>query len=394
MEVNLKRNGWHRKLQTFVFKNAPRYNSLCPYFWFTVFCAIFTFIIPIVPFIKLIKGIFWVAGWILKGINNKICIPMMNSIIRGMDDSDVITSWTAWNQSYTSADYGWKYNSQGEATGMTQEEKEDWNFWRNDFTKLPETSSRFRERSRKRFEKWKAATPDWEAQIELIKQKRRDEYKAKIQAMNIAAKERQLREYEKEKAAAEKLRIKKEKEAIYAMQNAERIAAAKKRREAIFTKIVLYTKWIAYVLVAGILSLIGYGIYKLFSWIATCNIPWTKIGSVTLIVCEIALAAAVAIAVIYLLVKLVQKCEIRPSDSKTLRAIGRFFIWIGRGLAWFGIKVLAPIGLFLYKWVILPLAAVMFGIYKVFAFIGMYLKSTKDGYCPAIIWKDDESVKE
>lgn len=54
MEITLNKNGWHRKLQEFVFRNPPRHNSLCPYFWLTVFCFIFTFMIPIVLIIRFI----------------------------------------------------------------------------------------------------------------------------------------------------------------------------------------------------------------------------------------------------------------------------------------------------------------------------------------------------
>ena len=50
MEVKLKRNGWHKKLQVWTFgDNAPNFNSLCPYFWTTVFCAMIS------PFVAVYK---------------------------------------------------------------------------------------------------------------------------------------------------------------------------------------------------------------------------------------------------------------------------------------------------------------------------------------------------
>lgn len=45
MEVNLSKNGWHYKLQRFMFgEKTPQLDSLCPYFWLTIMCV---FLIPI-----------------------------------------------------------------------------------------------------------------------------------------------------------------------------------------------------------------------------------------------------------------------------------------------------------------------------------------------------------
>lgn len=41
LKVNLSKNSWHRKLQTFTFgSDVPLYPNLCPYFWLTVACLI------------------------------------------------------------------------------------------------------------------------------------------------------------------------------------------------------------------------------------------------------------------------------------------------------------------------------------------------------------------
>jgi hypothetical protein len=74
MKVKLHKNGWHAKLQQFVLGNRkPSFNSLCPYFWTTVFCLIvspFTIIYKTVKFIfsKIWKGISFIFNKILDGV--------------------------------------------------------------------------------------------------------------------------------------------------------------------------------------------------------------------------------------------------------------------------------------------------------------------------------------
>ena len=379
MEVTLNKNGWHRKMQEFVFKDAPRYNSLCPYFWFTVFCVIFTFIIPIVPFVKLIKLIFTGAGMLLSGINNNICIPMMNSIIKGMDDSDVIKGW---------ANYATD-NFLEQRWTLTPHGEKEWKFWKEDFSKVNDTHWRVREKSISRFEKWKKITPDWEAQIEKIKVRRREEYAKLIEesrltaeANKLAKQQRQIELWERETKARERLRIK-----------AIKVKEAVAKRQKMFTKIAVYTKWIAYVVVAAIVGAIVFGIYKLFSWIASCNIPWYRIGYVTLHVIVGLICLAGALAFTFLIVKLIRKCELKPTDSKFLRWVGRRFMGLWKIIVWISLELMVPIGLFLFKWIIMPVGGFFYGIWKGLGFIVMYLKSTKDGYCPAINWKEENESK-
>jgi len=40
MQVNFNADAWHRRLQTWTFKDVPRFDNLCPYFWLTVFCLL------------------------------------------------------------------------------------------------------------------------------------------------------------------------------------------------------------------------------------------------------------------------------------------------------------------------------------------------------------------
>lgn len=55
MRIKLNRNGWHRRLQNYVF-NTPShdvhfdlFNNFCPYFWLTMFCVV------VVPFIFIFR---------------------------------------------------------------------------------------------------------------------------------------------------------------------------------------------------------------------------------------------------------------------------------------------------------------------------------------------------
>lgn len=376
MEVTLNKNGWHRKMQEFVFKDAPRYNSLCPYFWFTVFCVIFTFIIPIVPFVKVIKLIFTGAGMLLSGINNGICIPLMNSIIRGMDDSDIIKGWVNYSTD-NYLDQRWVLTSHGE---------KEWKFWKEDFANVHETHWKIKEKSAERFQKWKSITPDWEAQIEAIKAKRREEYAKLVEESRLSAIEnakakakRRAELQRREDEARERLRIK-------AIKAREAVA----KRQKMFTKIAVYTKWIAYVVVAAIVGAIGFGIYKLFTLVASCNIPWKTIGIVTLHIIVGLIATAAVLALAILITKLIKKCELKPSDSKFLRWIGRRFIGLWKIIVWISLELIVPVGLFLFKWIVMPVGGFFYGIWKGLGFIAIYLKSTKDGYCPAINWKEED----
>lgn len=51
LEVRLSKKAWHYKLQNYIWGyNQPKLYSLCPYFWFTIFCML------IVPFVVIVRG--------------------------------------------------------------------------------------------------------------------------------------------------------------------------------------------------------------------------------------------------------------------------------------------------------------------------------------------------
>lgn len=371
MEVTLKRDGWHRKLQEFVFNNPPRYNSLCPYFWFTVFCIIFTFIIPIVPIIKLIKGIGTLSVFILSWLDTNVCIPMFEAILKNMDDDQVIKNWSVY------ADHTYRHGN------LEGKDRTDWQFWRDEVTGVGKKSWKSYDKMLERFTKWKAITPNWEEKLEEIKARRKSEYEQRIADAKVLAQEKWQKEMKEEELKWIKRR-----------ETEKRAEESRIRRQAMFTKIAIYTKWLAYVLVTALAGGIGWGLYLGGKWVYL-TVQWAKVWSFIVMIAKPVglglLALGVLILLVNVLVKLIMKCEIKPSDSKTLKAIGRFFVTIGNGLYWFGEKIMLPICMFIYNWMLEPMGTFFVFIWEGLKFIGMFLKSAKDNNCPGIIWEDSKS---
>lgn len=350
MEVTLKSNGWHRKLQTFVFPNAPKYNSLCPYFWLTVFCAIFTFIIPIVPIIKLVKLFMLGTTDLFNYINKVICVSTLDAIIKKMEESDLLNSWAAYS---FEREYAMRYT-------FTNDQFNDWAFWVNDVASVQEVSSRIRKKQLKRFERWKELNPNWKEIIDNIKTQKRAEYEKRVEEAKIRREERFKQQ---EKLEMEKWRKRREEE--------EKSQKTAERRRLMFTKIAVYTKWLAYAIAAALIVAILYGAYCLYLYLITANIPWRKIGEVILVALSI-IAASYFTGLLITGSKLLRRCNLSLDESKLAKVLNK----VGQGIMW----TLT----FIYKYIIKPIG-------KLFSFIGMYIKSTKDGYCPAINWEEESN---
>lgn len=58
--IKMNKDGYHRKLQEFVFDNPPLFSNLCPYFWFTVLSAV---CFPFVLSAKGIVGLYRIAAF-------------------------------------------------------------------------------------------------------------------------------------------------------------------------------------------------------------------------------------------------------------------------------------------------------------------------------------------
>lgn len=379
MEVTLKKDGWHRKMQEFVFKNPPRYNSLCPYFWFTVFCIIATFIIPVVPIIKLIKIIGWLGAQILYYINKFVCIPLYNSTIFNMSDDDIIKDWIAFrNNDYYYSTHTW-----------TEDYYQDFSFWRNDFTNLSNLSSKQVRRMQQKFTTWKELNPDWEVKIEAIKDKHRENYKKKLEDNKV---ELELK-YKKE-VELQGIKWKKD----YDKKVSDE--AAKVRRQKMFTKIAVYTKWLAYPIVTIIVALIIYciylGLHKVYSMI-----PWLIIlhnisnffikHGIPILVHAIVIA--VLLLVIFLIFKLSIKCTINICDTAFGRGVSKPFIWLWIFIKLLATEIIIPITMFIYNWILIPIGKGIGGVGYGLVWTWKFLMATKEGYCPAIIWKDELNTK-
>lgn len=99
-QVSLKRDGWHAKLQKWVFGHVPYENNFCPFFWLTIFCILAA------PFVAsyrgAIKGFFLLLGVVsvpllvfekvFDWFDKKYCIPTFNKkvdeFVSHMSDDD------------------------------------------------------------------------------------------------------------------------------------------------------------------------------------------------------------------------------------------------------------------------------------------------------------------
>jgi len=306
MEITLNKNGFHRKLQTFCFgKNCPLYQSFCPYFWLTIFSGIITFIIPIVPLIYVIKYILMGLMWCMEGLGNAfekhICEPLMKSKALNMDKDELLMSW------------------------FSNSNWDDYNFWYYEYFDRKKLNKNSEVRSKK-FEIWKANNPNWETLLQDYKEKRR-----LFHIEQEAEKERLRNQIEEERIIEEK-----------------RNARKKQLRQQAFTSIVKYTKWLAFVIAAAVVCLIGYGAYNLYLYIADHFyldklIAGLKFAGVLISI------IGVAALIIYILAKMFKSvtckaaCFLCGREWKWLKTlgtyIGKFFIGLGNIISflWNGI---------------------------------------------------------
>lgn len=245
MDIKLKPNGWHRRLQTFVFgKDCPLYHNFCPYFWLTNFCILITFLIPIVPLVKLIilvcGGIsiaFEKAGDYFEDV---ICKPRFERSALNMDPELLLRSWTLYDEEQMNYE-DWD----GERFKLNRLFRHE--IYESDY----KLKSKKREEMRKKFEVWKTKTPNWQQIL--------DEHKAKkIVAM----------EQWKLDLAEQRVKTLKQQQ-----EDARREELAKIRRQKMFTWIVTNTKWIVYpILACGALYILYWiGIGAINLWNYTCD---------------------------------------------------------------------------------------------------------------------------
>lgn len=360
MEVKLKRNGWHQRLQKFVFKYPPTFYSFCPYFWITIFCILITFVIPIIPIWKIIKytgmGIGWLFIKIMDGFNDHICEPAFEWLVKNMPEDDILKAWTI--------DFNYNGAPQNSSDWYNSPEGTDFLFWRDDFTTIRNMGHKEREKYNLKFQVWKKNTPDWEQRIADMKI-RQKEFWLKM------AKQRELDEL----AEAEKER----KVIADRIANADKIKVKEKRKIQTMNAIIKYTKWLAYALGIGVIAAVAYGVYQLVDWIYNA-VVWYEFWPKFFWFMEWAGyflgAAIVLIAFIYALVVIFKKCAISFYDIPGTKGLVK-------GLGWFGLHVIVPpLEWFFEK----------FGLWvgSGFKFLWMYLVVMKENNCPEIIWEEEK----
>lgn len=363
MQVILNPRGWHRRLQEFVFNNPPRFQSLCPYFWFTIFCIIFTFVIPIAPLVQLVKAFFRGVVWCANWLDQNVCEPAFVKLAASMDEDSILWTWSA------STENEWYY---------PDEERNDISWWQRNM-KTRDMNWKKKEKAREKFEIWKLSTPNWEQKLAEIKEKRRL-HMEKVLEENRIENERLWKHQEEQAKKARERRAR--------MQ--ARVAKFKISKQQMFTKIAVYTKWLAWAIGAAVVALILWGLYELGIFISKV-VDWphffhelgrffTFAGNGLWYAKWIVLGILVAAFLIFLLVR--SKWCFYCSDEtarkmrRVLKAMAWPFVKFGKGVAIAVLFLIAPFVWFGRK------------VGSAFSFTFMFLKTNKDNICPAIIWEE------
>jgi hypothetical protein len=326
MEITLNKNGFHRRLQVFVFgKGVPMYQSFCPYFWLTIFCGIFTFLIPIAPMFHLVKWILCKCAvgldYLATKFDENVCEPLMQNKALKMSKHEILEG--AFNAN------DWDFDDS---------EDNNFDFWRYRYFGSSVYSSS--EVKQKKFEIWKSKNADWKEQI--------------------AAYRKELKKFWEEQEI-EKARLRNE-IAAQELKDWHKKEESKKRRQQFFTAVVKYTKWLVYVIAAAVIALVAYLAYHAYLYIAdhfhwdrfVVQMKWTGI---------IVGCAAIVAGIIYVLVSIFKSvsckigCFFCKMDFKWLRPIGKAIVFI-----------FSNIGSF-------------------FSFLWNGLVMMKKEYCPGINWK-------
>lgn len=341
MEVKLKKNGWHKKVQIYVLgeRNVPTFNNLCPYFWLTNFCLLAT-IIPIIPTYYAIR---WCLRMLVVGIDklsesmyNSLCKPVVERRAVAMDDDDLLKAWVL-------------KVSQGYWEDYKNPLYKNYQFFRSDYFGddiVYNIKTKRKDKIREYFDIWKSKNPDWQVKLEKLQEKR-------------------IAMYEQ---------VKKDREALWARIQKEQAdeeeskRKAKFRREKAMIMIVKYTKYILIPIAAFILYWIGKGIYNLMTW-GYNHFDYNKF----MMYSYIALGCVVGIVIIYFIIIFLSSVFSKMTVCLGDCWVTRFFKWIG-----------GPLGKLLN---LLGVGAISIGNF--FGFFWQYLMLAKKDYCPGIEWQEE-----
>lgn len=404
MQVILKKDGWYCKLQEFVFgRDRSDFSNLCPFFWLTIFCIMAS------PFVMIARIFWYVFKYVFR--YSDICISFvfnkMEKIISYMEErycnpffenqisqyAQDMTDQDAYNLFFFM--YGW--------------EREYDNGINDDRLYLWRTQA-YRDLKQKkgnkyldRFDKWKELIGDnWAANIKAIRGKE----KAKADKLWDEKTKKQDEKRKKKELILEakwgKRRIKKEQK-----------AAAVRRRNKMYNNIITYTRILVW-LPGGLIALfilywsarLGLVIHENWSGLVgamTSFVSSIIYGILYIIpwILGIGLVVITGAGLGYIIVKLVQKCNISLSTKISIPGSN-------------GLKGLGSVTYKYIKPVVSPITnrikGVLLSIYnkiatvfktigaffskiglfftEVGAFFVMYAKAVKTNYCPYIEWKE------
>lgn len=340
MEVKLKRNGWHKRIQVWTFgRKAPEFNSLCPFFWTTVFCVLVSPFVAsfryLVMFpLKLAVGVFDIAMLKVADLIAKldkyfvveVCQPLyeqkITNYVEQMTDDDAMDIYAAL---YKVKDYDGKVKIV------------DGGYLRDKW---------YEDRDNKTYKLYLDKLQRW-------KDKVGDDWQTRLQALAVAR--------EKQRKEQEKLQRQWEKEQ----------EAKKERLKKTFNLIAYYTKYLLYLAmgVAGVyvlyfLSLFGLFLYEvradIYEGLASFGnfvVKAVVVGGPYVLIGAVALALLVPLFI--LIGKLVVKCNLFQVKANTKPS--KLFLLVEKFID---------------------------GVVSVAGFFVMYFKAAKQNYCPHIDWEE------
>lgn len=296
-QVSLNKNGWHYKLQYWMFSHIPFTDNFCPYFWLTIFCVL---VAPIVAFyrylgagiIYCIMAPFYLLERAVDFIDIRWCQPLFAK--RTSNYVDTMSDHDAYN--LFNFMFGWGYNNnkliENEDDSITP-------ITNHIFDKL---KSKVQNRHWARWREWRARAGDkWTERIKTAKEK-----------------------YVKSQEESKETRL-----------------SAENQRKQFFNKLVKYTKLMVFlpIGVVGVyliywLSLLGIVIVENWSAIVAFFVAfglwlWNALPYVGLVL----FCAAVLILLVVLVVSLVKKCNISLPGTQLakkiwspFKSVGGFFV--------------------------------------------------------------------
>lgn len=292
MEITLNKNGWHSKIQKYVFRSStPRFYNFCPYFWLTLFCIPASIVIFI---LRTLMGAFLIISNVFNKMADLfekiICVPAFEKSAINMNNEDLLLSWS----------FG-KYSNNDWA---------EYEFWSGKYFKGNSIKTKKREVLEKKFEIWKSKNPNWQQILTEVKEKHRKEY-LDIQAKNDKIREEQY------------------------IKDVEKVKRVRERKQKMFINIIKYTKWFAIIAVALFTIKLIYWIYLLCLYIAD-HFYWDKF----VILCKNVSLFLIIFLVVYGVMKLISifwkkitcrfECKLCKYVGKFLAAIGNSFLWLLR----------------------------------------------------------------